>query len=56
MKRPPGRPPSDNPKSPGLQVRLTAEQRAYLDAEVERSEHKTVAEYVRAKILPKRLR
>lgn len=51
-----GRPPSTKPKAAALQIRLTADQREYLEAEKERLGFANLADLARSKLLPKRLR
>lgn len=51
-----GRPPSTNPKAAALQIRLTPDQREYLEAEKDRLGFANLADLARAKLLPKRLR
>lgn len=50
-----GRPPLENAKSRSRQIRLTQEQDDYLAAAAKEA-GQTFAEYVRDRILPKRLR
>lgn len=50
-----GRPPLENAKSRSRQIRLTQEQDDYLAAAAKEA-GQTFAEYVRERILPKRLR
>lgn len=49
-----GRPPLENAKTRSRQIRLTKEQDDYITEQLEPGE--SFADYVRAKILPKRLR
>lgn len=50
-----GRPPIENAKSRPRQIRFTPEQDAYIQAQAD-AEGISFAEWVRAKVLPKRLR